>query len=472
MSDLIEQELRDVFASRVEVVVPRVIARLSTVDFQPRRTRRRLLAKIGAGSSVVTGGVVAAVLLLGSGTPEAFAGWTAIPSGVSVGSLTTARRACGMTPKGRVLAAESRGPFVAIVFTHHGNPWQCITRGTVALMKTTTEYPAGQYQPMPADKISTPSLAFTAYTASAKKRVAELVAAEDRLFRKHEAGPVTYKIDDRIYAIKTGPDGLLSVTGTVGKGVKTVQFVLGDGNTVSATVHDGWYEAWWPGTARPGGAKAASVRLTTLAGSRSTKVIYELFTFGSKRCGRGSACSIFAPIVLKQGVAGVLTAHFAFLKNSRPLKRSSESRALQRLTTNQLRVQVDQSYGIDRSQTRAINLPGGRVDLIMPGTEGLCETFSQTAQHGITVSTGGCEDLQSVLRWGEFGISSATGPTGSAYTLHGLVPNGNRTVIVKMVSGAKLTVPVHDNIVYATFSTTPKWVKFINAFGYIKRHPA
>jgi hypothetical protein len=472
MSDLLEQELRDVFASRVEAVVPRVIARLSTVDFQPRRAQRRLLAKIGAASGLVTGGVVAAVLLLGSGAPEAFAGWTAIPSGVSTGSLATARRACGIAPGGRVLAAESRGPFVAIVFTYYGNPWQCITRGTAALMKTTTEYPAGQYEPMPADKISTPSLAFTAYTPSAKNRVAELTAAEDRLFRKHEAGPVTYKIDDRIYAIKTGPDGLLSVTGTAGKGVKAVQFVLADGNTVSATVHDGWYEAWWPGTAKPGGAKAASVKLTTVSGSRSTKVVYELPIFGSERCGRGSACSIFAPIRLKQGVAPALTAHFAFFKNSQPSSRSSESRPLRRLTTNPLRVQTDQSYGIDRSQTRVIKLPGGSVDLIMPGTEGLCETFAQTAQHGITVSTGGCEDLQSVLRWGEFGISNATGPAGSAYTLHGLVPNGNRTVIVKMMSGAKLTVPVHDNIVYATFSTTPKWVKFINAFGYIKRHPA
>ena len=472
MSELLQQELRDAFASQIEEVVPRVVARLLTIDFQPRRTRRRLLAKLGAASSLVTGGAVGAVLVLGSGTPEAFAGWTSTPSRVSAASLATARRACGIAPAGRVLAAESRGPFVAIVFIHHGNPWQCITHGTKALMKTTTEYPAGLYEPLPADKISTPSLAFTAYTSSAKKRVAALTAAEDRLFRKHEAGPVTYKIDDRIYAIKTGPDGLLSVTGTAGRGVKSVQFVLADGNSVSATVQDGWYEAWWPGSAKPGGAKAARVKLTTLAGPRSTKVIYELFAFGSKSCARGTACFVFAPIVLKQGIARALLAHFAFLKNSRPLRLSSESKALRGLTTNPLRIETDQSYGIDRSQTRAIKLPGGSIDLIMPGTEGLCETFSQTATGVIRVSSGGCEDLQSVLRWGEFGISGATSPTGSTYTLHGLVPNGNNTVTVKMDSGANLIVPVHDNIVYATFSTTPKWVKFRNAFGYIKRHPA
>jgi hypothetical protein len=143
---------------------------------------------------------------------------------------------------------------------------------------------------------------------------------------------------------------------------------------------------------------------------------------------------VFAPIVLKQGIARVLTEHFAFFKNTPPLNRSSEAKTLQRLIISPLRIQTDQSYGIDQSQTRVIKLPGGNVDVITPGTEGLCETFSQVAKSGITASYGGCEDIQSVLRWGEFGISSTTGPTGSAYTLHGLIPNGNRTVIVKMVS--------------------------------------
>ena len=472
MSDLIEQELHEAFSAQVDVVAPRIVDRLSRVDFQPRPTRRRRLAKIGAVSGLVTTGAVASGLVLGSGTPEAFAGWTAVPAGVSEASLVTARRACGIAPAAPVLAAESRGPFVAVVFIHRNNPWQCITRGNTALMKTTTVYPAGLYEPLPADKITTPSLAFTAYTASAKRRIAALTAAEDRLFSKHEAGPATYKIDNQIYAIKTGHDGLLSVTGTAGKGVKAVRFILADGEIVTATVQDGWYEAWWPGSAKPGGAKALRVKLTTRAGARSTGIIYELFPTGSKRCAPGAACSVFAPIVLKQGIAPALKSHFAFFQHTQPLTRSSEPRVLRRMTANPLRIQIDQSYGIDRSQTRAVKLPDGSLDLIMPGTEGLCETFSHTASGGIRVSSGGCEDIQSVLRWGEFGVSGSSGPTGNAYTLHGLVPNGNKTVMVKMVSGAKLTVPVHDNIVYATFSTTPRSITFKNAFGNVKDRPA
>lgn len=473
MSDLVEQELREAFAARVEVVVPRIVDRLSCVDFQPRRTQRRLLAKIGAAGGLVTTGAVAAVLVLGGGAPEAFAGWTAVPARVTAASLATARQACGIAHTAPVLAAESRGPFVAVVFIHRDNPWQCITRGKTALMKTTTEYPAGLYEPLPADKITTPSLAFTGYTASAKRRIAELTAAEDRLFRKHEAGPATYKIDDRIYAIKTGPDGLLSVTGTAGKGVRAVRFVLADGEIVTATVQDGWYEAWWPGSAKPGAAKAVRVMITTLAGSRSTKIIYELFPdIGPEHCARGAACSVFAPIVLKPGIAPALTSHFAFFQHTQPLELSSEPRALRSMTKSPLRIETDQSYGIDRSQTRAVKLAGGSVDVIMPGAEGLCETFSHTTNNGITVATGGCEDIQSVLRWGEFGVSGSSSPAGSAYTLHGLVPDGNKTVTVNMVSGAKLTVAVHDNIVYATFSTTPRSITFKNAFGHVKHRPA
>jgi hypothetical protein len=177
---------------------------------------------------------------------------------------------------------------------------------------------------------------------------------------------------------------------------------------------------------------------------------------------------VFAPVILKQGVAAALRAHFAFFDNTQPL--SSPSSLLP--PAGGLQLENNGSYGLDRSQARAITLPGNTVELIEPGSEGVCETLSQPIGNGGRVSMRGCEDLESVLRWGEFGISGSSGPSGETHTLHGLVPNGNKTVTIEMVSGTKLVVPVHDNIVYATFSTTPKWVKFVNAFGYIKRHPA
>jgi hypothetical protein len=469
MSDLIETELKEAFADRVDTVAPRIVDRLSGIDFAERRARPWFLAKISAAGAAVVAGATVAILAFGSGAPAAFAGWTASPARATASSVSVARRACGVAAGARVLAAESRGPFVSIVFLKDQDPWQCITHGSFAVMKTTTQYPARLYARLPADKITTPSLAFEAYTAAAKRRVADLTRTEDRLFRKHEAGPKTYKIDNAIYAIKTGPDGMISVTGTAGRGVREVRFTLASGAVINASVEDGWYEAWWPGAAKPGASRASTVSLSTSDGRRSTKVVYELVpNFGSKRCERGSACSVFAPVILKQGVAAALRSHFAFFDNTQPLGESSSLLP----TRGGLQIQNNESYGIDRSQTRAIRLPGNSVELIEPGSEGVCETLSQPLGNGVRVSMSGCEDLESVLRWGEFGISGSSGPSGETHTLHGLVPNGNKTVTVKMVSGAKLVVPVHDNIVYATFSATPKWVKFVNAFGYIKRHPA
>lgn len=467
MSDVIEQELREAFAARVETVAPRIIDRLAARDLKPSRLRRRLFAKLGAAGGLIMAGGVVAVLTLASGTPAAFAGWTAVPSGVTAAALSTARQACGITSGMRVLAGESRGPFVSLVFVRRNDPWQCITRGSMALMKTTTEYPARLYEPLPADKITTPSLALQAYTAAAKRKLAVLELREQRLIHKHDIPPIS-NLDNQIYAIKTGPDGLISVTGTAGKGVRAVRFVLADGTTVSATVQGGWYEAWWPG-AKHGAANAARVELTTAAGTASTKVIYELFPDpGTEHCARGAACSVFAAIVLKQGIAPALRAHFTFFENTQPLNQTSLPALLRHMIRNPVRSQIEQSYGIGIAQARAVRLPGGSVDLIMPGTEGLCETIATKNS-----ASGGCEDVQSVLRWGEFGDSGASSPGGgNTYTLHGLVPNGNKSVTVDMVSGAKLTVPVHDNIVYATFSTTPRSITFKNAFGNVKHHPA
>jgi len=475
MSDVIEEQLREAFAARVETAAPRIVDRLSSVDFQPRRTRLRLFTKIAAAGGLITAGGVTAVLALASGTPEAFAGWTATPARVSEPSLASARQTCGIAPSTPVLAAESRGPFVSIVFVRGNDPWQCITRGSTALMQETTQYPARLYQAVPAGKITAPSLAMQAYGGAAKRRIAALTRAEDLLFRRNEAGAETAKLDDQIEAVKTGPEALISLTGTAARDVTAVRFVLADGKTVSATVQGGWYEAWWPGSSKPGGADAVRVEVTTHSGTRSAKIAYGRLggDIGSKRCATGAACSVFAPIVLKQGIASALTPHFAFLNNTPPSPVSSMPTVLRLMITNPIRTHLYQSLGIDISQARVVQLSGGNVILILPGTEGLCETLADNNAPVVGhVAEGGCDDIQGVLDWGEFGVSFSSLGGSSVYTLNGLVPNGNKYVTVNMDSGAKLKVPVHDNIVYATFSTTPSSVTFKNAFGEERHHPA
>jgi hypothetical protein len=52
------------------------------------------------------------------------------------------------------------------------------------------------------------------------------------------------------------------IYGRVGAGVSAVQFPLADGTTVQATVSDGWFAAWWPGSEKVDTASLATAQGT------------------------------------------------------------------------------------------------------------------------------------------------------------------------------------------------------------------
>ena len=482
MSDAIEHELHGAFEAKIGVVSSDVINRLSRFDYHPRERRRWSTARLGLAVSTTTLAIVAvvvAVISLSSGATSALAGWTAVPARMAGSSLTQARKVCGDVPNSKLLASEGRGPFVAIVFVRGDDPWQCITRGTQVILKQTTQYPARVYSSTPAGKISTPSLVRQTY-ATATAKLAQLNAAEQRIINTpglrsqhlQQFSNEMSKLDHQIFVLETGPQSLTGVTGTAGAGVKAVEFVLKDHQTVSAIVQDGWYEAWWPGSANQGAVTPVTVRVTTASGTRSAKVAYGpvIELGGGKLCSAGASCSVFAPTVLKQSVAPLLLAHYAFFKNTPPTPASAEPKFV-RTYLGRRGLSFGNAYqaseGIDNAQTRGVKLPGGHVLLVIPGTEGLCTTLLDKNNGG-----GGCPDTQTAMRWGAFGVSGSTGPNGESNTLSGLVPNGNRTVTINLTNGKKLVVPVHDNVVYATFDTAARSVTFKNAFGNVKHYPA
>ena len=95
MSDSIEQELRAAFASKVVTVSPAVGQRLRTADYRPRRRRLPAFAGFGALGASLAAAAAVVVVLLSSGTPAAFAGWTAVPTAPSPVAIKVARTACG-----------------------------------------------------------------------------------------------------------------------------------------------------------------------------------------------------------------------------------------------------------------------------------------------------------------------------------------------------------------------------------------
>jgi hypothetical protein len=239
MSDLLEHDLREAFADRAARLTPDASARLRAVDYHPRSRRlasRRGLAALGVSGAAAAGG--AAILLASSAAP-AFAGWSARPTAPRPGQLTAAQQSCG-AGAGTPILTDTRGPYTASVYANgstclEGNGVEIGDSGDAA--GTTSAIAAG--------------------------------AVELNGFGESDSSG----------------QALTMVDGPTGAGVTGVTITRSDGSSVQATVTDGWYLAWWPGTQR---AVTAQVASSSGTGTQS-------FPAGppqaSAACATGAHCS-------------------------------------------------------------------------------------------------------------------------------------------------------------------------------------
>ncbi len=197
-----------------------------------RRQRRRIVL---GGAGLVAGGVTAAlVVLLGAGTAPAFAAWTASPTAPAPGELAAAETACAARPPNpppgvpalptEVALADTRGPFTLLLFGTN-------TAGSGVLLcmsgpdGTQLSIAAGNNQPAPPG-----------------------------------AGQVTL---DRLQAGSANGKPYTVAEGSAGSEVSAITLALTDGSQVAATVGNGLFLAWWPGTATVTSATMATPSGTT-----------------------------------------------------------------------------------------------------------------------------------------------------------------------------------------------------------------
>ncbi|HTW13407.1 MAG TPA: hypothetical protein VME01_11725, partial [Solirubrobacteraceae bacterium] len=204
MPDQLEDNLRDVLAQRAAQIKPDSIARLSAIDYHPRRRRGGKLPAVGVLCASATAAAIAAAVALTSGAAPAFAGWQSTPSAPAAGQLAQATQACGQGLGSPVLT-DSRGPYTAEIFAQSNTSAVCLTGDGVSMASTSTSsgpvsVPAGQIQ----------------FGGGG---------------RRDAAG-----------------NALTLADGQVGSGVTAVTIELSDGSSVQATVSNGWYLAWWPGS--------------------------------------------------------------------------------------------------------------------------------------------------------------------------------------------------------------------------------
>jgi hypothetical protein len=216
MSELLEHDLRDALADRAARISPEASARLREVAYNPRSRRRPtrpVLGALGVSGAAVAAG---AAILLGSSAAPAFAGWTANPTAPLPGQLAAAQQHCGAN-SGTPVLTDTRGPYTASIYADGST---CVEGNGITISSSnsgggTASIPAG-----------------------------------------------TIQLNGEGEADSDG-HALTMVDGPVGAGVSGVTIARSDGSSVQATVKNGWYLAWWPGTERPVTADVASASGTS-----------------------------------------------------------------------------------------------------------------------------------------------------------------------------------------------------------------
>jgi hypothetical protein len=241
MPDQLEQSLRDALSHRAAQLDPNSIARLSAIDYRPRRGRFGVVSAVSALGAGGAAAALTAVFALSSGAAPAFAGWQATPTSPAPGQLTQAALACGQDLGSPVLT-DSRGPYTVSIYADSTARDVCLSGNGVSM-------------------------------SSSSSSVAPISVA---------AGHI--ELDGGGTRDSAG-NALTLVDGRTGAGVTAVMIERSDGSSVQATVTNGWYVAWWPGT-----VAATNAEVTTASGT-STVTFPSTPALPVSRCPSGTHCA-------------------------------------------------------------------------------------------------------------------------------------------------------------------------------------
>jgi hypothetical protein len=229
---------------------------------------RRLWPLAGAACAALVAGIVAAVVLLSAGTPTAYAGWAAVPTTPTASALETAVHKCyqvgardgqlGLLAPGgtaQPVLAEARGRSAAAVYAIDGQVYMCLYENG-STYRTVASASMGPLRVTPApDHLSIP---YGVYGGSESGTRTHPLTPAQRQKLKSEA-PTAIRQLARNSLIDGG--GYFAL-GQAGSDVSAVKFSFANGKTVTASVQNGWYFAWWPWTSDP-----TSVTVTTSTGA-------------------------------------------------------------------------------------------------------------------------------------------------------------------------------------------------------------
>jgi len=266
-----EADLREAFATRAAGVPVAAASRLRAMDFQPRERRLRAPVAVGAGvlASAATAGAVLSVVL--GGAAPAYAGWSASPVADTtapsasadancLGQLTSTRAAPGDTSTGQVawqnVLTDVRGPFTVALFQNDGSYAACFTSSSFTEVDQISSNGGSAAS---SGRVSVRAQGgFGSGTGSS--------AAPNVGISTTSSGSLSQVLQNHLTTVDNGPYTL--VDGRAQSGVTAVTLVVDGGQNVVATVADGWFVAWWPGS-----GSATSAQVTTASGTTSEPLV-------------------------------------------------------------------------------------------------------------------------------------------------------------------------------------------------------
>jgi hypothetical protein len=269
MSQLLEMEVRAALAERAREIPEHAAERLRRIDYRPRARALGPRAAVGAGAGLAaTCGVTVALVGLGVGAAPAFAGWSATPTQPTSGETAGALAQCqsrlagagggsGLPVSGwQPVLTDTRGPFTAMVLQSGSATATCLNGPsftTTAANSSATNTAGGGSQHVMS--VSSPN------AAGGGSPAVSLFALGGPTSPISEATALQFTTSaGQPYTI---------VQGQVEAGATAVTLGLSDGTDVQATVADGTFIAWWPGS-----ASATSARVTDPAGATTQELAF------------------------------------------------------------------------------------------------------------------------------------------------------------------------------------------------------
>jgi len=257
----LELEVTAAFAERAAELPAGAASHLRAVDYGPREHRRLAPATVAAGAlaGAATVGTVLAVVV--GGTAPAYAGWSAAPTASATAPTPSADASCqsqlasmpgvrGGAGSWDNVLTDVRGPFTVALFSDAGAYAACFTGTGFTVV----------------DQISSDGSASSGVESvhvqnGAAAGTNPLPAESGTSISSTSSGSLQQVIQSHLSTPSDGPYTL--VDGRTQSGVTNVTLVRDDGQDVVATVADGWFVAWWPGSASAGSAEVTTASGTT-----------------------------------------------------------------------------------------------------------------------------------------------------------------------------------------------------------------